>query len=66
MKNNIKLIVFIIIAVIALYFTKNKYESHSKNKSISACVIAQKKYKNMSSNEAKKYCINQINKNLQK
>ena len=42
MKKNIKFIIFIIIATVALYFTKIKYEDHSLSKSILACVIAQK------------------------
>ena len=42
MKKNIKFIIFIILAIIALYFTRVNYGDYSKNKSISACVLAQK------------------------
>ena len=55
MKQNLKFIIFIIIAIIALYFTRVNYGEHSKNKSILACVIAQKnKSTDMTSEEAEK------------
>ena len=67
MKNNIKVIIFITIAILALYFTKVTYNDHSRNKSISACVIAQKqKSENITREEAKKYCVEEINKKLDK
>ena len=67
MKKNIKFIVFIIIAIIALYFTRVQYGDHSRNKSILACVIAQKnKSKNMTKAEAEKYCKDEINKKTDK
>jgi len=42
MINNIKVLIFIIIGIIALYFAKVNYNDHNRNKSILACVIAQK------------------------
>ena len=67
MKNNIKLIIFVIACVIALYFSKAKYNDYSLNKSISACIIAQKnKSKNMTQEEVKTYCENKIKKKLSK
>tara|TARA_Y100000590_G_scaffold423006_1_gene528330 strand:+ start:573 stop:773 length:201 start_codon:yes stop_codon:yes gene_type:complete len=66
MKNNFKYIMFILIAIIALYFTKVNYSDHSISKSIAACIIAQKKSKNLSNEEAKKFCENEINKKLNK
>ena len=63
MKINIKFIIFIILAIIALYFTRVNYGDYSKSKSISACVLAQKnKSSNMTKSEAEKYCKEQINK----
>ena len=63
MKKNIKFIIFIILAIIALYFTRVNYGDYSKNKSISACVIAQKnKSSKMTKLEAEKYCKEEINK----
>ena len=53
MKKNIKFILFIILAIIALYFTRVNYGDFGKNKSISACIIAQKnKSKGMTKAEA--------------
>ena len=65
MSKNIKVLLFIIIGIILLYITKINYSDHSINKSILACVIAQKqKSKNITSDEAKKYCEKEIKKNL--
>tara|TARA_B100001250_G_scaffold411634_1_gene440760 strand:- start:3653 stop:3856 length:204 start_codon:yes stop_codon:yes gene_type:complete len=67
MKKNIKFIIFITLAIIVLYFTRDNYVDHSKSKSISACVIAQKqKNKNMTVDEAKKYCEKEINNKINK
>ncbi len=67
MKKNIKLIIFVILAIIALYFTRVNYGDHGLNKSIMACVIAQKnKSKEMSKIEAEKYCKDEINKKVGK
>tara|TARA_Y100000590_G_scaffold440658_1_gene566334 strand:+ start:2592 stop:2783 length:192 start_codon:yes stop_codon:yes gene_type:complete len=63
MKNNFKFIIFIIIAIAALYFATGKYSQYSREKSISACIIAQKnKSKDFTFEEAKKYCESEINK----
>ena len=65
MKKNIKLIIFIILGIIALYFTRIQYEDHGLNKSIMACVIAQKnKSSEMSKKEAEDYCKKEIYKNI--
>ena len=65
MKKNIKIIILFIVAVIALYFSKNKYENHGLSKSIMACTIAQKnKFPKMTSDEAKKYCEEEIKKKV--
>ena len=67
MKKNIKFIIFIILGIIALYFTRINYGDHGKNKSIMACVIAQKnKSKEMTKSEAEKYCKDEINKKIGK
>ena len=67
MKKNIKFIIFIILGIIALYFTRVNYGYHSKYKSIMACVIAQKnKSKEMTKSEAEKYCKDEINKKIGK
>tara|TARA_B100000029_G_C16900052_1_gene713707 strand:+ start:315 stop:518 length:204 start_codon:yes stop_codon:yes gene_type:complete len=67
MKKNIKFIIFIILGIVALYLTRIEYEDHSLNKSIMACVIAQKnKSSDMTKKEAEKYCEDEINKKLNK
>ncbi len=65
MKKNIKFIIFIILAIIALYFSRVNYGEHSMNKSIKACMIAQKnKSTGMSKMEAEKYCKEEIGKKI--
>ncbi len=67
MKKNFKFIIFIILAIIALYFTRVNYGDHGMNKSIMACVIAQKnKSKDMTKAEAEKYCKEEISKKIGK
>ena len=59
MKKNILIIVFIVIAMIAA----SKFSDHNRNKSISACIVAQKKKaENFDINEAKKLCEKVIKK----
>ena len=43
MTNNVKMIVLVIFGVIALYIFQIKNSDHNINKSISACIVAQKK-----------------------
>ena len=63
MKKNIKFIIFIIIAIIALYFTRVNYGDYSLKKTISACIMANKKISKSSNfEEVKKYCEDQIGK----
>jgi len=63
MGKNLKFILFIIIAIFVLYLTKINYGDFSKEKSLKACIIAQKnKGTNMTVDEAKTYCEKEINK----
>tara|TARA_Y100001970_G_C14115585_1_gene793371 strand:+ start:790 stop:981 length:192 start_codon:yes stop_codon:yes gene_type:complete len=62
MKKNFKFIIFILIASIALYFTKVNYSEHSISKSINACIIAKAKTKKMKYEDAKKFCEKEIKK----
>ena len=67
MKKNIKFIIFVILAIIALYFTRVNYGDHGMNKSIMACVIAHKnKFKEMTTTEAEKFCKEEISKKIGK
>ena len=64
-KSNLKIIIFITIAIIALYFTNNKYGNFSKSKSIKACIIAQKsKSKDKPIEEIKIFCENEVTKKI--
>ena len=65
MRKNIKFILFIFLAIIALYLTRVNYGDYGKNKSISACVIAQKNRSvEMTKAEAEKYCKEEISKKI--
>jgi len=65
MNSNIKIFIFILVAIMALYFSKGKYGQYSKNKSIQACTIVQKnKFKDKPIKEIKDYCEQEINKNI--
>tara|TARA_A100001011_G_scaffold85703_1_gene89831 strand:- start:718 stop:915 length:198 start_codon:yes stop_codon:yes gene_type:complete len=57
MYKNYKLLLFLGAAIIFLYFSVEKYEEFSLQKSVSACVIAKSKIKqDMSPQEARKVC----------
>ena len=65
MNNNLKMIALIIFAVIVLYIFQIKYSDHNLSKSISACVIAKKQTsKSFDLKQAKKFCKEEINKQL--
>ena len=59
MKKNILIIVFIVVGV----FVASQFSDYNRNKSISACIIAQKnKAENFDINKAKKLCEKVIKK----
>ena len=62
MKKNFVAIFFIIIAIFALYLTKNIYGSYNLDKSTKACILAQKKTTTKSIEEIKIYCDREIKK----
>ena len=67
MKKNLNIIIFLIIAIFALYLTKLEYGSFSYEKSLKACMIAQKKMsKSKTIEEAKKFCETEIKKKIKK
>ena len=64
MKKNLGFILFIALAILALYISKINYGDQVLKKSISACILAQiKKDKTMTKEFAKNYCENEIKKN---
>ena len=64
MYKNYKLLLFLGAAIIFLYFSVDKYEEFSLQKSLSACVLAKSKIKkDMSPQEARKLCEVEIKQN---
>ena len=67
MKKNLYLILFLIIAFLMLYVSRIEYGSFSLEKSMKACIIAQKKInKDRNIEDIKIFCENEINKKLKK
>ena len=67
MKKNLYLILFLIIAFLMLYVSRIEYGSFSLEKSMKACIIAQKKInKDKNIEDIKTFCENEINKKLRK
>ena len=67
MKKNLYPIIFVILAILALYLTKFEYGSFSYEESLKACMIAQKNLsKNKTGEEIKNFCETEINKKLKK
>ena len=62
MKKNLLKIFFIIIAIFALYLTKNIYGSYGLEKSTKACILAQKRTTTKSIEEIKNFCDKEIQK----
>ena len=59
------MIALIIFGVIVLYIFQTKYNEHNLNKSISACVVAQKQTsKSFDLKQAKKLCQEEITKSV--
>ena len=65
MNNNLKMAALIIFGVIVLYIFQTKYSDHNLNKTISACIVAQKQTsKSFDIEQAKKFCTKEIRKNI--
>ena len=63
MTNNFKMIVLIIFGIIALYIFQIKQSDYNINKSISACIVAQKKTsKSFDLEKSKIFCETEIKK----
>ena len=63
MTNNIRMIAIIILGVIALYVFQIKNSDHNLNKSISACIVAQKQTsKSFDFEKTKSYCEKEVKK----
>ena len=67
MKKNLYLILFLIIAFLMLYVSRIEYGSFSLDKSMKACIIAQKRInKDKNIEDIKTFCESEINKSLNK
>ena len=61
MYKNYKLVLFLAIAIIFLYYSVGKYDEFSLKKSISACVLAKSKIiKEITPQEARNICEKEI------
>ena len=64
-KKILNYLIFIIIALILLYFARNNYRDFNINKTISACVLAKKQNStNFDKDIVKKQCEEDIRKSL--
>ena len=63
MKKNILKLIFILIGIILIYFAKNNFTEYNLEKSISACVVAQKRTsETFDLEKSKKYCEEKVKK----
>ena len=65
MNNNLKMAALIIFGVIVLYIFQTKYSEHNLNKTISACIVAQKQTSKLFDlKKSKKFCEEEIKKSI--
>ena len=63
MKKNVLKLIFILIAIILIYFLKTNFTDYNLAKSISACVMAQKQTsESFDLEKSKKYCEEKVRK----
>ena len=66
-KKFLNYIIFIIIAVILLYFARNNYKDFNSKKAISACILAKKQTsQNFDMDIVRKECEERIKKSISK
>ena len=66
-KKFLNYIIFIIIALILLYFARNNYKDFNLNKAVSACILAQKQTsQNFDIDLVRKECDEKIKKSINK
>tara|TARA_B100000029_G_scaffold123855_1_gene117329 strand:- start:366 stop:572 length:207 start_codon:yes stop_codon:yes gene_type:complete len=62
-KKNILKLIFILIGIILIYFAKTNFTEYNLEKSISACVVAQKRTsETFDLEKSKKYCEEKVTK----
>ena len=63
MEKTFKLIIFILVGIILIYFLKTNFTEYNLEKSINACIVAQKRTsETFDLGKAKKYCDEQVRK----
>ena len=63
MSTNLKMIVVIVLGIIVLFVFNDKYKNYNLNKTILACMAAQKKTSNsLNAEQSKKFCEEKIRK----
>jgi len=63
-KNKILTVIYVIFGIILLFLVRNIYSNHNIEKTIGACILAQKQTSNSSNiEEAKQFCEDKIIKN---
>ena len=66
MTNNFKMIALIIFGIIILSIFRVKYSDYNLNKTISACIVAQKQTsQSFNKEQAKKFCKEEIKKAIE-
>ena len=66
MKKKISTVVFIIVAIIALFLVRTKFSDYNLKKTVQACIMAQKQIsKSFNKEQARKHCNEKIKKKLQ-
>ena len=67
MSNNFKMIAVIVIGIIILSLFRVKYSDYNLNRTISACMVAQKQTsESFDTDKARKYCEEEIKKKVNK
>ena len=67
MTNNIKMILLVVFGIIALYLFQINNRDYNLNKTISACMVAQKQTsESFDVDKARKYCEEEIKKKMNK
>ena len=65
MTNNFKMISLIIFGIIVLSIFRVKYSDYNLNKTISACIVAQKQTsQSFNKEQARKFCKEEIKKSI--
>ena len=63
MSNNLKMLALVVFGIIMLFIFNDQYKSHNLKKTVSACMLAQKKTsKSITPEQARIICEKVINK----